>query len=145
MGDLMFREPDKYMQEMWDDFVDVTDRSPAFRSRVWAPAVDVRRKDKEYVLEADLPGMTQDDINVRVESDRLVLEGDKQEEHEEEEEGYLRKERYSRSFQRRFRLPTDVNQSKISAEFQKGVLTVKLPRTKKQQQEQGREIEVKVK
>ncbi|MFW5683840.1 MAG: Hsp20/alpha crystallin family protein [Spirochaetota bacterium] len=145
MANVIHNDPGRYLQEMWDDFVDITDRAPAGQRRIWAPAVDVRKTDKEYLVEADLPGMTEDDIDLRVESDRLILESSKEEEEQVEEEGYLRKERFSRTFRRSFRLPTDVNEERIKAVFQKGVLTVTLPRTKKETESAGRQIEIKSK
>lgn len=143
MGDISTRSPDDYLREMLDDFLDLTDRAPANRRRVWAPAVDVKRTKKEYLLEADLPGMETSDVDLRVEADRLLLSGDKQEEKEESDEGYLRKERYSRSFHRSFRLPTDVDVDKIDAEFKNGVLKVHLPRSGKDTSGEGKQIKVK--
>jgi HSP20 family protein len=131
------------MDDVFDDFMDVTDRSPAFRRRVWAPAVDVKETDKAYILQADLPGMEKDDVDVRVETDRITLSSSKEEERETEEEGYLRRERFSRRFKRSFRLPADVNREKIDAEFKNGVLTVNMPRTGESTREQGRKTDVK--
>lgn len=142
MGDLMFREPRQYLRDMWDEFMDLTDRTPAFARRTWSPAVDVKQTDKAYVLEADLPGMTEDDIDVRVESDRLVLSSSKEEEEKTEEEGYIRRERYQRTFNRTFRLPSDVNEEKIDATFRNGVLTITMPRSGSPERESGRKIKV---
>lgn len=137
------REPTRYLGESWDEFVDVTDRAPAFGARLWAPAVDVRQTQRTYYLEADLPGMTTGDIDVRVEGDRLILTGSREETREEDEEGYLMRERYSRRFSRRFRLPSDVDKDKIEAEFKNGVLTVKMSRSGDGSESKGRSIKVK--
>jgi HSP20 family protein len=141
MGDLMNREPVRLFRDLWDDFTDWFDWSPSQRRRSWQPAVDVKETDKAYILEADLPGISEKDIEVRVEGDILTLTSQKKEERKEEQEGYLRRERYLRGFQRSFRLPEDVDIDKISAKFEKGVLTLTMPRTIKKR-ERGRKIEV---
>ncbi len=137
------REPTRYLGDTWDDFVDVTDRAPADGERLWAPSVDVRETQRTYYLEADLPGMSGDDVDVRIEGDRLVLTGEREEKHEEKDEGYIMRERYSRRFSRRFRLPSDVSKDKIEAEFKNGVLTVKMPRSSDGAQSKGKSIKVK--
>lgn len=137
------REPTRYLGESWDEFVDVTDRAPASGPRLWAPAVDVRETERTYYLQADLPGMTATDVDVRIEGDRLVLTGEREEKREETDGGYIMRERYSRRFSRRFRLPSDVNMEKIEAEFVNGVLTVKMPRSGNGTEAQGRSIKVK--
>ena len=137
------REPTRYLGDTWDDFVDVTDRAPADGERLWAPSVDVRETQRTYYLEADLPGMSGDDVDVRIEGDRLVLTGEREEKHEEKDEGYIMRERYSRRFSRRFRLPSDVSKDKIEAEFKNGVLTVKMPRSSGGAESKGKSIKVK--
>lgn len=137
------REPTRYLGDTWDEFVDVTDRAPAYGERLWAPAVDVRETQRTYYLEADLPGMGANDVDVRVEGDRLVLTGGKEEKREEKDEGYIMRERYARRFSRRFRLPSDVNKDKIEAEFKDGVLTVKMPRSGDGAEAKGKSIKVK--
>jgi HSP20 family protein len=94
------------------------------------PAVDVKSTGNRYIVEAELPGMTKKDVDVRIEEDRLVLSAEREEETEKKGEGYLRKERFSRSYRRTFRLPADVNRAKIDAAFDDGVLTVTLPKGK---------------
>lgn len=139
----ILREPTRYLGESWDEFVDVTDRAPADRERLWAPAVDVRETQRTYYLEADLPGMNSNDVDVRIEGDRLVLTGGREEKREESDEGYIMRERYTRRFSRGFRLPSDVNKDKIEAEFKNGVLTVKMPRSSDGAEAKGKTIKVK--
>ncbi len=93
------------------------------------PAVDVVEKDTEYRIAAELPGMDEKDIEVSVANDVLTVKGDKKEEKEEKRKGYYMAERRYGSFQRSFRLPESVNQDKIEASFQKGVLHIVLPKT----------------
>jgi len=94
-----------------------------------APAVDVADKDKEIQVTAELPGMDEKDIEVTLSGDMLTIKGEKKEEREEKERNYYFSERRFGSFQRSFRLPEGVNPDKVEARFDKGVLTVTLPKT----------------
>jgi HSP20 family protein len=142
MGDIMLKEPGRLFRDLWDEFMDWTGRSPDRAGRSIAPAIDVRAQDDRYLVEADLPGLDRKDIDFRVDEDTLTISSDKEEKTEEKDEGYIRRERYSRSFRRSFRLPDDVDREKIDAEFQNGVVTVTLPRTG-EKKSVGRQIEVK--
>ncbi|RYZ34917.1 MAG: Hsp20/alpha crystallin family protein [Myxococcaceae bacterium] len=107
----------------------------------WSPQVDVLEQDGNLVVRADLPGMKQEDIRVEVLEDLLILEGERNFEHEEERGGIWRLERGSGSFQRAIPLPEGIDTDNAQARFENGVLEVsmKLPQTKSQ----GRRIEVK--
>lgn len=94
-----------------------------------APAVDVVEKDKEYEITAELPGMDEKDIEVKLADQVLTIKGEKKEEKEEREKDYYLCERRYGSFRRSFQLPQGVDTGKIEAAFAKGVLTVKLPKT----------------
>ena len=93
--------------------------------------VDIRQDEDKYVLEADIPGMTEKDIDVRIDRDMLTISSSKEEEKEEREEGYLVRERRRSAFQRSFVIPGDVNPDKIDARFHDGQLTIEMPRTEK--------------
>jgi HSP20 family molecular chaperone IbpA len=95
------------------------------------PAVDIRQEEDRYVLEADLPGMTEKDVDIRVDRDVMVITSRKEEQKEEKEEGYLVRERRRASFQRSFVLPEDIDRNKIDARFHEGTLVVEMPRTEK--------------
>lgn len=107
-----------------------------------APSVDITEEDDAYVLEADLPGMNDKDIDVKVENDLLTISSNKEEKKEESRKGYLLKERRSSSFSRSFVLPKDVDRSNIEANFKNGVLTLNLP---KSPEAKPRNIDIKVK
>jgi HSP20 family protein len=92
------------------------------------PEVDVKENDKEIIIAAELPGIDEKDVELAVQDDVLTLRGTKSEEHEEEKEDYHLKERHYGSFQRSFRLPPSVDQEKIAADFEKGVLKIVLPK-----------------
>ncbi|MGB8277921.1 MAG: Hsp20/alpha crystallin family protein [Methylovirgula sp.] len=94
-----------------------------------APAVDVVEKDKEYEITAELPGLDEKNIEVKVSNGTLMIKGEKKEEKEEHDKDYYVSERRYGSFSRSFQVPASVDASKIEANFTKGVLTVKLPKT----------------
>jgi len=101
-------------------------REPAWPA---APAVDVAETDKAYEITAELPGMDEKNIEVKVANGVLTIKGEKQEEKEEKKKDYYLSERRYGSFQRAFQLPEGVDVDKIEAAFKKGVLTVTLPKT----------------
>jgi HSP20 family protein len=98
-------------------------------SWIGTPAVDITETDKAYEITADLPGMDEKDIEVKLANGGLTIKGEKKEEKEEKKKDYYLHERRFGSFERRFRLPDGVDAEKIEASFKKGVLTVTLPKT----------------
>ena len=105
------------------------------------PMVDVREEEEQYILEAELPGMSEKDVDVRVEDNMLTLKSAKEEENEgRNDEGYLVRERRSRSFSRSFVLPKDVDRDKVEARFKNGLLTLTMP---KSAESKARQIEIK--
>lgn len=93
------------------------------------PDVDVVEKDNAFEITAELPGLAEDDIDVSVSDGILTLKGEKKEEKEETRKGYRLSERRYGSFQRSFRLPEGVDEDKIEADFDKGILKLLLPKT----------------
>jgi|SRR5215469_15284720 len=119
---------------------------PPFRREVmWPkmPAVDVMESEKGYEISADLPGMEEKNIEIKVTDGVLTMKGERQEEKEEKKKDYYLQERSFGSFQRSFEMPESVDADKIEASFKKGVLTVKLPK-KAEAQKPAKKIEVKV-
>lgn len=98
---------------------------------VWpvAPAFDLAEKDKEYEITAELPGLDEKDVEIKLSNHTLTIKGEKKEEREEKQKDYYLSERRYGSFYRSFQLPEGVDADKIDATFAKGVLTVKLPKT----------------
>jgi HSP20 family protein len=94
-----------------------------------APAVDVVEKEKEYEITAELPGMDEKNIDIKLINGILTIKGEKKEEKEEREKDYYVSERRYGSFTRSFQVPEGVDTGKIEATFAKGVLNVKLPKT----------------
>jgi HSP20 family molecular chaperone IbpA len=116
-----------------------TENSPAWKART--PAVDVREAENGYLLEAELPGLTQKDVDVRVEENLLTISSVKKEEKEEKKNGYLIRERSQSSFKRSFVLPQNVDKESISAKFKNGLLILEM---QKRKEDKTRSIEVKV-
>ena len=106
------------------------------------PAVDIVEKDNAYEISAELPGLDEKNIEVKVSNGTLTIRGEKQEDKEEKKKGYYLRERHFGSFERHFRIPEGVDADKIDARFKKGVLTVTLPKTPEAQKPE-KKIEVK--
>ncbi len=101
-----------------------------------APAVDVVEKENEFRITAELPGLDEKDVEVNIADDVLSIRGEKKEEREEKAKNYHLSERRYGSFQRTFQLPAGIDAEKIAATFQKGVLTVTLPKTPEAQKKE---------
>ena len=98
-----------------------------FNASAKVPAVDIREEDKQYVVEAEIPGYAEGDVDVNVDKHVLHIASKKQEEKKTDKK-YLVKERVESSFERAFSLPEDVDESKITGSFKNGVLTVVIPK-----------------
>lgn len=93
-----------------------------------SPAVDIYEDENKVTIEAELPGLTQKDIDVKVENNTLVIKGEKKFEKEDKKDNYHRIERYYGTFQRSFILPETVDSDKIKAEYKNGVLEINIPK-----------------
>lgn len=94
----------------------------------WAPAVDIYETENELVVKADLPDLTEKDIDVRVENNMLTIRGERKYDQTVKEDNYLRVERSYGAFSRSFSLPNTVNTDAIQASYKNGVLKVELPK-----------------
>jgi HSP20 family protein len=117
-------------------------RDEGLRTGMWTPAVDIYENNEFVVVKAELPGVEKDRISVEVKEGILTLRGERGFDRELKEESYHRVERAYGSFHRSFSLPVSVDQEKVTARFQDGVLEVKLP---KKVQAKPKQIEVDVK
>ena len=106
----------------------------------WTPAVDIREEENRYVLEADIPGISREDLNITLEDSVLTIKGERTGNSEENSEGYRRRERTHGSFVRQFTLPDTVNAEAIRAAVVNGVLEIGIP---KQAKPEPRKITVK--
>ncbi len=105
----------------------------------WLPAVDLSETKEGYVIKAELPGVSKEDVKVTVAEDVLTIAGEKKTEQETKNENLHRSERTYGSFSRSFRLPGPVNSDKIHAEYRNGVLTLNVP---KAESAKPREIQI---
>jgi HSP20 family protein len=106
------------------------------------PAVDVTQTDKGYEITAELPGMEEKDIDVKLVNGILTIRGEKRDEKEEKKKDYYMRERSFGSFERSFQVPENVDTDKIDASFKKGVLTIMLPKSAEAQRDE-KKIQVK--
>jgi HSP20 family protein len=107
----------------------------------WSPAVDIYETENELVVKADLPDVSEKDIDVRVENNLLTIRGERKFEKSVSEDNYLRVERSYGTFSRSFSLPNAVNAEAIHAEYNNGVLTVTMP---KREESKPRQVKVAV-
>jgi len=105
-----------------------TPAGPGASLRRWIPAMDLVETDENFVLRADLPGLTESDVNIELEDNVLTISGERKAEHEEHKEGYYRVERAYGSFSRSLTLPEGVDPERVSANFDRGVLEVRIPK-----------------
>jgi HSP20 family protein len=96
--------------------------------RRWIPAMDLVETEDRLVLRADLPGLEEDDVNIEVKDGVLTISGERKSEHEEKGEGFYRVERAFGSFSRSLTMPQGIDTDAISADFDRGVLEVKIPK-----------------
>jgi HSP20 family protein len=96
--------------------------------RRWMPAMDLVETDEHFVLRADLPGMSEEDVRIELEDTVLTISGERKAEHEHREEGFHRVERAFGAFARTLTLPKGIDPEGISASFDKGVLEVRVPK-----------------
>jgi HSP20 family protein len=108
------------------------------------PAVDLVEKDGEFAITAELPGLDEKNVEVKLANGTLTISGEKKDERENKEKDYYFSERRYGSFKRAFRLPEGVDTGKIEAAFDKGVLTIRLPKTAEAQKAE-KKIEIKSK
>jgi len=94
----------------------------------WAPPMDLTEAEDHYVLKADLPGMSEEDVSIEVDGGVLTLSGERKAEHVQREKGWHRIERSFGRFQRQLTLPDGVDAESVSAEFDRGVLSVRIPK-----------------
>jgi HSP20 family protein len=109
--------------------------------RRWIPAMDLVENETDYVLKADLPGLSDEDVSIEVDDNVLTISGERKAEHEERKEGYYRVERSYGRFSRSVTLPDGVDPEAVKASFEHGVLEVHVP---KPEAKKPRKVEINV-
>ena len=117
------------MNRLFNTFFDTpTSNGGTGPARRWVPAMDLVEAENEFVLKADLPGLSQENVSIEVEDNVLTISGERKSEEEERKEGYFRLERASGSFSRSLTLPEGVDPDGVKASFEHGVLEVHVPK-----------------
>ena len=130
------------MNRLFNTFFDTpTSLSSGPALRRWIPAMDLVEGEGEYVLKADLPGLSDDDVKIEVEDNVLTISGERKAEREERKDGYYRIERSSGTFRRSLNLPEGVDPEAVKASFDRGVLEVHVP---KPEQRKPRKVQISV-
>lgn len=129
------------MDQLFGSFFGGTPATMAAVEAVWAPAVDIQETKDSFIVEVELPGMKQDDIQITIVENTLTLKGERKREREVRDEGYTRVERAYGTFQRALALPSVVDASKVRAKYKDGVLAIELP---KKEEAKPKEIKVQV-
>ena len=111
------------MSRWFDDFFS----APVFGGST-LPAVDVKETDANYLMEVELPGLTEKDVEVKLDNSLLTISSSKSEKKEEKKNGYILRERSASQFSRSFVLPESIDREKIGAEFKNGILHLTFPK-----------------
>ena len=137
---MLQREVNRAFDEVFRGFP-AMGRGAAATMGGFAPSLDVRETEQGLEIAAELPGMSEEDVDLRLEGDLLTLAGEKKEERAQEGGGMHLTERCFGRFQRSFRLPYRPEPNDVQAQFDKGVLRILLPRP--QQQQSGGRIQIR--
>jgi HSP20 family protein len=134
-------EPARELRDMNRLFNTFFEPSTGAVMRRWSPAMDLIETEDNYVLRADLPGVSEGDVKIELDDNVLTISGERKSAHKEAKEGYYRVERAYGSFSRTLTLPEGVDADAISASFDRGVLEVRVP---KPEQRKPRKVEISV-
>lgn len=132
------------MNRLFNTFFDqsgTSGRGSGEGRRRWIPAMDLVETDDHYVLRADLPGLSDDDVNVELQDNVLTVSGERRTEHQDRQEGYYRLERAFGGFSRSLTLPEGVDPDGVQAHFDRGVLEISIP---KPEQKKPRQVQIKL-
>lgn len=124
----LLMRPEPFSQEVNRLFSTLLGDVETRTAQRWVPAMDLIEGDDHFVLRADLPGLTEDDVAIEVQDNVLTISGERRAEHEEKDRGWIRVERSFGSFSRALTLPDHVNADAITAAFGNGVLEVRIPK-----------------
>lgn len=115
---------DRFFEDFWGRPASLTGTPRAIESFTWTPKVEVLRKNDQFIVRADLPGLTKEDVTLEITEEALTIEGERKHEKEEKGEGFYRSERAYGNFYRCIPLPEGVLAESAKATFKNGVLEV---------------------
>lgn len=127
------------MDRLFEEFFVPTNSQDCDSASCWSPLVDVREEGNGYLVEADLPGLTKEDIAITMEDNVLSINGERKVESEQSDKRIYRRERLNGKFSRALSFPNDVQTDSISAVFKDGVLRIQIPKT---EAKKPRQIEI---
>ena len=116
------------MNRLFEDVFTGQSEGKELAASSWAPAVDIFETENDLVMTAEVPGIDEKDIEIKIEDNTLILKGARKFEKETKEENYHRIERSYGSFYRAFTLPNSIDPEKIQAEHENGVLKITMPK-----------------
>jgi HSP20 family protein len=128
------------MNRLFNTFFDTPTGANGGTLRRWVPAMDLVETDDHFVLRADLPGLSEEDVSIELEDNVLTVSGERKTENEERNEGFYRVERAYGAFSRSLTLPEGVDPDAVEAAFDKGVLEVRIP---KPEERKPRKVQIK--
>jgi HSP20 family protein len=129
------------MNRLFNSFFDGPTPTASGAYRRWIPAMDLVETENDFVLRADLPGLSEDDVSIEVQDNVLTISGERKAEHKESKDGYVRIERSTGSFRRTLTVPEGVEPEAVKARFDRGVLEVHVP---KPEQRKPRKVQISV-
>lgn len=116
------------MNRLFEDAFTSRGEEKDMLATTWAPSVDIYETESELILTAEVPGLDEKDIEVKIEDNTLSMKGERKLEKETKEENYHRIERSYGSFYRSFTLPRNIDQDRINAEHENGILKITMPK-----------------
>ena len=137
----LLMKPEPFAADFNRLFNTLLEAPPSGQGQRWSPAMDLVEAENHFVLKADLPGLTHDDVAIEIQDNTLTLSGERRAEHEAREKGWYRVERSFGRFSRSLTLPEGVDADAVTAEFHNGVLEVRIP---KPEERKPRKVEIGV-
>ena len=125
---------------MWNRFFPEAPFFERYTTHEWLPTIDLTETKDKLLIKAELPGLDAKDVDLSITGDILTIKGEKKGEEETKDEHHYFVERYCGMFERQIRLPSYIKTDKVDAVFDKGVLTITLPKT-----EEAKKKEIKIK
>jgi HSP20 family protein len=118
------------MENEMDRWMQASGRWPeAVEGMAYTPTCNFKESDKEYILQFDIPGVKKDEVKIEIQNNRLTVSGERKDSKEEKDAKHFLAETYFGSFMRSFTLPTEVDENKVDAHYEDGVLTIKVSKT----------------
>ena len=139
--DRMFEDLDKTFKQFFGE--PLMRRKKGIKESMFrSPALDIKDEGDRYEVNAEMPGINKDDIEVEVRDDKLTISGETKEEIEEKDEDFVRRERGYRSFYREIPLTDEVMSDEAEASYSNGILEISLPK-KEKEKKKGKTLEIK--